>query len=120
MRATARSLARLHGLFNVTAGAWPILSIRSFEAVTGPKVDRWLVRTVGGLLCAIGATQLLASRRDTVGPDVRLLSIAAPAVLGTIAVVYAAKGRISKVYLLDGVMEAGWVASWAAVTARER
>ena len=32
-----------------------ILGRRSFEAVTGPKIDYWLVRTVGGLLVAVGA-----------------------------------------------------------------
>jgi hypothetical protein len=28
-------------------GVWPILRLRSFEAVTGPKKERWLVKTMG-------------------------------------------------------------------------
>src|SRR5215213_7149555 len=40
-------LARLQAIFYIVSGVWPFVSIRSFEAVTGPKVDRWLVKTVG-------------------------------------------------------------------------
>jgi hypothetical protein len=35
----------------------------SFEAVTGPKRERWLVRTVGVLVLAIGGTLTLAAAR---------------------------------------------------------
>ncbi len=52
------ALPRAHGLFNLVGGVWPYLSMRSFEAVLGPKADRWLVYTVGGLLATIGWTQL--------------------------------------------------------------
>ena len=39
----------------VATGLWPIVDLRSFERVTGPKHDDWLVRTVGGLAVALGA-----------------------------------------------------------------
>jgi hypothetical protein len=28
-------------------GVWPIPHLQSFEAVTGPKKERWLVKTMG-------------------------------------------------------------------------
>jgi hypothetical protein len=50
-------LARLHGGANALGGLWPLVHLSSFEAVLGPKTDRWLVKTVCGLLIANGLTQ---------------------------------------------------------------
>src|SRR3954447_5977124 len=57
-------MGKTHGAFNVAGGLWPLLHLRSFEAVFGPKVDRWLVRTVGGLLTSIGYAEFKASTPD--------------------------------------------------------
>ncbi len=46
--------ASLQGIYYVATGLWPILNMRSFEMVTGPKRDKWLVKTVGALITAIG------------------------------------------------------------------
>jgi hypothetical protein len=57
-------VARLHGAFNVLGGIWPLAHIRSF-AVLGPKVDRWLVYTVTGLMVSLGAAQLATIAEPT-------------------------------------------------------
>jgi hypothetical protein len=54
----ALTLARLQGAANLVGGLWPLLHLKSFEAVFGPKTDRWLVKTVSGLLVVNGVTQL--------------------------------------------------------------
>ncbi len=36
------------GLYYTVSGLWPLISLRTFTLVTGPKVDLWLVKTVGG------------------------------------------------------------------------
>ncbi len=54
-------LACGHGWFNMVGGACPLLHMRSFERVFGPKTDRWLVRAVAGLMLTNGVTQILAS-----------------------------------------------------------
>ena len=41
-------------------GAWPLVHMRSFEWVSGPKTDHWLVQTVAGLLIANGSVHLSA------------------------------------------------------------
>jgi hypothetical protein len=41
--------------YYVATGVWPLLNRQSFEAITGRKVDFWLVQTVGVTLAAIGA-----------------------------------------------------------------
>jgi hypothetical protein len=54
-------LGRAHGVANLVGGPWPLLHISSFEMVLGPKTDRWLVKTVAGLLMVNGITQLTTS-----------------------------------------------------------
>lgn len=55
---TASSVARAQGAFNVVSGVWPLVGMRSFEAVYGPRTDRWLAYTVAGPLTTVGVTQL--------------------------------------------------------------
>jgi hypothetical protein len=94
------------------------VSIRSFEAVTGPKVDRWLVKTVGALVAVIGAGLALASRRRQLAPEIVIVATGSAAALATIDTVYVAKRRISPVYLLDALTETALVAGWARIWAQ--
>lgn len=93
------------GAYFAIAGIWPVLHMRSFEAVTGPKTDRWLVRTVGSLLVVIGVVLALASRQERPRFEVGLLAAGSALVLAAIDTVYSLRGRISKIYLADGVVE---------------
>jgi hypothetical protein len=109
---SALGVARAHGLFNVASGLWPLLHLRSFERVLGPKVDRWLVQTVAGLLVAVGVTQLSTRpSRDSLG-QARRVGVGTAATLAVIDLGYAPSGRISKVYLVDAAMELGWLIAW--------
>ncbi len=108
-----RLLARLMGWFYLFTGVWPLLHIRSFEWATGPKTDRWLVKTVGALVSATGITLLMAARRQRVAPEVAALAMANAASLAVIDVVYVANKRIRPVYLLDAVVEVALLAAWA-------
>jgi len=111
----ARRLARLMGWYYLFTGIWPLLHIRSFEWITGPKTDKWLVKAVGALITATGATLLLAAKRDRVGPEVAMLAAGNAAGLAAIDVVYVAKRRIRWVYLLDALLEVALLAGWARV-----
>ena len=42
------------GLFYFLTGVWALVSIDTFQKVTGPKTDLWLVKTVGVLFRVIG------------------------------------------------------------------
>jgi hypothetical protein len=70
-------LARVQGWFYVLTGLWAIVDIGSFQAVTGPKTDLWLVKTVGVLVGVI------------------IIAIASPLGLAAIDLIYALGGRIS-------------------------
>lgn len=101
---TLRAALRAQGAYYVASGVAPFVSRRGFERVTGPKTDWWLVQTVGGLVTAVGASLLQGARRSS--PPAELVTVAAgcAATLAAIDVVYVAKGRISPVYLIDGVL----------------
>jgi hypothetical protein len=105
-------VARLHGAFNVLGGVWPVVHIRSFEAVLGPKVDRWLVYTVAGLMMSIGASQLMSTTDPASLRQARRIGIGCAATLGGIDVFYAPPGRISRMYLIDALAEASWLIAW--------
>jgi hypothetical protein len=104
------------GAFYVATGAWSILSRATFERVTGPKTDYWLVRMVGLLAVVIGATLLAAVREPTLPSPVWVLAIGSAAAFTAIDVHYAARKRISRVYLLDATAEtlivAGLIVGW--------
>jgi hypothetical protein len=105
-------LARAHGVMNVVGGLWPLVHIGSFEAVFGPKADRWLVKTVAGLLIVNGLAQLATSPSADGLRQARRLSVGTAAVLAAIDLIYVPSGRISKMYLLDAALEVAWIMAW--------
>lgn len=109
---TGEVLSLTHGIFNFTTGIWPVLHRRSFEAVTGPKYDFWLVRTVGLLLATTGVVMTMAGTRRRVTPEVRVMAAGVAGSLAAIDVIYGSSGRIRRVYLLDAVIQAGLAAGW--------
>jgi hypothetical protein len=108
------SLAIAQGVYFAATGVWPLLHMRSFERVTGPKVDKWLVRTVGVLVAVVGGVLVSAGMRRAVNGETVGLAIGTAAGLGAIDVVYASCGRISPIYLADAAVEAALVTAWAA------
>ena len=95
---------------------WPC----SFERITGPKVERWLVKTVGALVTAVGASLALAARDDPGRAETVVLATGSAAALGTIDAVYVAKRRISPVYLLDALAQAALLVAWTRWRRRTR
>lgn len=107
------SLAPLsQGIFYVATGLWPILHLRSFEAVTGRKRDKWLVQTMGGLIAAVGVA-LITGSRERPTRALRWLGVGSALALGAADVVFALRGRIPKRYLVDAAAEGLIVGGWA-------
>src|SRR3954466_3733837 len=107
-----RSVPFLQGIFYVTTGLWPIVHLRSFEAITGPKVDKWLVRTVGALVLVQGVGTLLAASKGQADGPVKGIAVGTALSLAAIDVKYVSSGRISKVYLLDAILQSVLTALW--------
>lgn len=105
----------IHAAYFVIGGVWSVVGRRSFETISGGKTDYWLVRTVGGLLTAVGAVIGVAGINRRVTPEIRWLAISTSVVLAIIDVVYVSKRRISPVYLLDAVANLGLIGGWLAM-----
>lgn len=105
-----------HGLYYLISGVWPLLNIESFQLVTGPKTDLWLVKTVGVLLMVTGFVLALAAYRRRVSLEIVVLAIGNAFALTMVELVYWSDGTISAVYLLDAVIEVvliiGWLILW--------
>lgn len=110
--------ALVQGPLYLATGLWPLVDMRSFLWVTGPKTDLWLVKTVGGLIAVVGGALTLAGLRGCVGPETASLAVSSAAFLTAIDVTYVSKRRISRVYLLDAAAELGLIALWAAAPGR--
>jgi hypothetical protein len=111
-RTTSSRTAQAQSAYFLVTGVWPLLHRRSFERVTGPKVDFWLAQTVGVLVASIGGALLLAERRGRITRELELLAAGSAVGLGLVDLVFPLRGRISKVYLLDAAIEAIFVAGW--------
>lgn len=96
--------------YYILTGLWPIVHMGSFEAITGPKVDDWLVRMVGLLAATIGITLAVALRARRLGPEVRTLAILSALSFAAVDLWYALTGRISAIYVADAAVELALVA----------
>lgn len=107
-------MAFLHGGYYVVAGLWPVIHLRSFAAVTGPKPEGWLVKATGLLITSIGVALLTASRtRERITSGV--LGLTAALSLGGVSLRYAAQRRISPIFYLDAGLHLALAAAWAAL-----
>jgi hypothetical protein len=92
--------------YYILTGLWPLVHFASFELVTGPKTDDWLVRMVGLLVVLIGVTLAIAVRRGAVHTlEITVLAAGATLAFSFIDIWYALSGRISCIYLADAALE---------------
>lgn len=110
-------LSLLQGSYFLLTALWALVHIASFQKITGPKTDLWLVKTVAVILSVIGGTLLLATLRDQNVPEVMFLAVASALGLTTIDVIYVLKKVISPIYLADAVAELILVVAWVSVMA---
>jgi hypothetical protein len=111
-RGPAEGVAVAHGVFNVVGGLWPLVHLRSFEWVFGPKTDVWLQRTTGGLLVSAGLAQLAAAPGPQGPAQARRIGLGTALTLLAVDLVYVPKGRIRPTYLLDAAMQTAWIRTW--------
>lgn len=104
-----RTVLIAQGVYYVATGAWPIVSMSTFESVTGPKTDDWLVHMVGALAVAIGFTLLSGARGRGVERKVRreviFLSVVTAVAFAAVDVVYVLNRTIQPIYLGDAAIE---------------
>jgi len=107
--------ALTQGIFYALTGIWPIVSIESFQQVTGPKHDLWLVKTVGAILFVIGTTLIIAGMRQEPMLSTAVLAIGSAVVLAGVDIIYFKKRIIAAIYLLDALAEFLFIAWWTTI-----
>ena len=111
---------RLQTIYYMVTAVWPLVHIDSFIAVTGPKTDIWLVKTVAVLLMAISGC-FIAQLVTKINPwPTAVLAIGCCMGLIFIDCYYALHGTISKIYLLDAVLEFLLLIMWVIALLRLR
>lgn len=107
-----KALLWIQGLYTLLTALWGLLDIDSFMAVTGPKNDIWLVKTVSVVLLAIAATLItyLFIQGDPL--PAMVLGLLTSAGLAAIDFYYSSRKVISPVYALDGIAEVVFALVW--------
>lgn len=111
-------LAVVQGAYYLITAAWAIVHRSSFEAVTGPKTDYWLVITVSLQICAIALALLASAARPIPSGPVVVLGISSALGFLIVDLVYPLQGRIAKTYLLDAGPQAVFIVAWARLWLR--
>jgi hypothetical protein len=121
------ALLCIQGLYDLLTGIWPLVSIETFQMVTGPKTDHlatgreadhWLVMTVGVLVTCIALTLLNAARRRRSSPEIVTLAVTSALALTGLDVIYVARQIIAPIYLADAALEILFLATWAFLLVR--
>ncbi len=123
------ALLWVQGVYYLVTGIWPLVSIETFQMVTGPKTDHlvtrdpsdhWLVMTVSVLILAVAVTLLVAAWRRRNLAETAVLALASAVGLTGIDIVYVARQVIRPIYLVDAAAEIILIAAWIVAVARQR
>ena len=106
------ALLWIQGVYFLFTGIWPLVDIDSFQLVTGPKVDLWLVRTVGVLVTVVGLALVSAAWRKAVNRETFIVGAGCALGLAAIDIFYVSIGRIARIYLADAALEIVIVLAW--------
>lgn len=126
-RGLAHYLLWAQGAYYGLTGVWPLVSIETFQWVTGRKTDHlptgneadhWLVMTVGVLVTAAALALLTAAWRRTISPEIAVLALATALGLAAIDVIYVIRGVILPIYLVDAALQVVIIVSWTVVLLR--
>jgi hypothetical protein len=107
-----KALIWIQGLYTLLTALWGMIDIDSFMAVTGPKADIWLVKTVSVLLIPIVVCLFsgLAFRMPAL--PVILVAASTCAGLAFLDFYYTGNGTIRWIYAVDGVIETVFLLVW--------
>ena len=112
-----RGAGMLQACYLIVTGLWPVTSYRSFEWLTGPKRDDWLVKAIGLLTAVMGIALAADGGKRT--RQARLLGAGSAAAFAAVDLWYAGvRRRIRPIYLADAAVQTVFLVGW--LTDRER
>jgi hypothetical protein len=103
----------IQGLYYFLTGFWPILHMKSFILVTGPKVELWLVKVFGMLIAVAGICMLIGGLQRKYNTPLFTLGILGAIGFIIFEIFYVWTETIPSIYLADAafqfVLLLGWV-----------
>jgi hypothetical protein len=112
-------IGEAQGWFNVVGGAWPLQSLRTFEAIFGPRpTGGSSTQSSDSSSPTAPARSSLPAARCGETDTARRLGGGTALTLLAIDVVFVPAGRIRWTYLIDAALEAGWLGLWAGTRRR--
>lgn len=100
------------GAYFAITGLWPLFHYPSFEKVTGPKADVWLVKTVGALVSVIALLLLIAAVYREINVSTVIAGAGTAFALMMVDIIYVSKKVIRPIYLADAIIEMVLVSIW--------
>lgn len=103
----------VQGMYFLITAVWPLIDMTSFMAVTGPKVDQWLVRTVSMLL--IPYTYIcfwVAFHSEAVSKLLITVMTLTGLGLALVELIHYMNGTIKWVYAADAILQIIFVIWW--------
>jgi hypothetical protein len=110
-------VALVQGIYFFVTGVWPLISMKTFVKITGPKTDLWLVKTVGVILAVIGIVLVVAQVNAEINTPIIVLAIGSGLGLAIVEFIYVAKRVISPIYLGDAFAEIILIVWWVLTIA---
>ncbi|MGG7466931.1 hypothetical protein ACVVIH_23155 [Chryseobacterium arthrosphaerae] len=101
----------VHIFYYLLTALWPFVHMESFMAVTGPKTDIWLVKTVSLLLLPY-ILLILYAIKVRWSPFIAVTIILGCSGLAGIDFYYYLKGTIRGIYLVDFCLEVIFIVYW--------
>lgn len=101
--------------YYLMTGIWPMVHLRSFEALTGPKPDRFVTEATGLLFAATGTTLAVAARQGSGDRPSRVLSAIVPIMSTFVTLRHRPALRLT--YLADATAQCA-LAAWVAASHR--
>jgi hypothetical protein len=120
----ALGLLWLQTVYYGLTGIWPLVSIETFQVVTGKKTDHlvtgdendhWLVMTVGVLITAIAISLFVAAWRRSLARETITLAVSAAIGLAAIDFIYVSREVLLPGYLADAAIECLLIAGWLGI-----
>lgn len=101
-----KTILSFFSFYYFITGLWPFIHYGSFERITGPKKEKWLVYTVSSLIVITSLVVFRSLKEENfLNPTILMLVIGNATALIVIDVLFSYKKIISKVYLLDAFVQ---------------
>ncbi|MFT3830809.1 MAG: hypothetical protein QM691_13985 [Opitutaceae bacterium] len=103
---------RMQGVYYLVTGVWPFLNRTTFEWITGPKTDYWVVGSFGVLLALSGGVLVLAARARRITREIAVLGAGSASLVAACDVLAGLQPRNTGAYFADALVELGFVGWW--------